>query len=142
VLLVVDASVVVKCVVEEAGTPEALAIVAEHEILAPDLLLAESRNAILTKVRRLILTPEEGYRAERSLNGLSIRIVPSVQLLAEAFAIAMELGEPIYDCIYLAAALALDTKLITADESFARIVRRSAYGEARVQPLAPNPTPP
>ena len=140
-LLVVDASVIVKCVVVETGTAEALAILAEHDIVAPDLLLAESRNAILTKVRRLILTPEEGYRAERSLNGLSIQIVPSVQLLPEAFAIAMDLRAPIYDCIYLAAALASDTKLITADESFARNVMRSAYGEARIQLLASHPTP-
>ena len=136
-LLVADASVALKCLVEEAGTPEALAIFREHDILAPDLLLAECRNAILTKVRGQILTPEEGYSAERGLDTLSLRIVATVQFLQGAFAMAMELREPIYDCIYLAAAIASDAKLVTADEGFARVVMRSVYGASRIQFLTP-----
>jgi predicted nucleic acid-binding protein len=45
-------------------------------------------------------------------------------LLHRAFIIALDLTEPIYDCIYLAAALATDRKLVTADVRFAAKVAR------------------
>jgi len=40
-------------------------------------------------------------------------------LLTPAFALALEFNHPIYDCIYLAAALATGRTLVTADTRFA-----------------------
>ncbi len=48
--LVVDASVVIKWVIEETGTQDALAL-RRHRLLAPDLLIPECANILWKKVR-------------------------------------------------------------------------------------------
>jgi len=56
-------------------------------------------------------------------------------MLSRAFTLALDLAEPIYDCIYLAAALATDRRLITADERFAAKVLQSRIGDDRIELL-------
>lgn len=57
-LLVIDASIAVKWVVEEEGTIEALALRGAAKLIAPDLLIAECANILWKKVRRGELLPE------------------------------------------------------------------------------------
>jgi predicted nucleic acid-binding protein len=91
----------------------------------------------LNKVRRRELEPAQAEDAESGLDeiALGIAILPSSPLLRDAFTIALDLGEPIYDCIYLAAALATSRTLITADERFAAKVSKSRFGESRIEVL-------
>ena len=114
--VVVDASVALKWLIAEDDSATALQIRAKHGILAPELLLIECRNALLTRVRRQRIRRSEAEEAERALNAdrLGIDVVPSSALLQHAFTLALALHEPIYDCIYLAAALATERILITA----------------------------
>ena len=49
-MLVVDARVAVKWVIQEPGTAEALEL-RRHQSLAPDLLIAECANVLWKKVR-------------------------------------------------------------------------------------------
>ena len=135
--VVVDASIVLKWFVVEEDSPAALLVRTDHDIAAPDFLLIECRNAFLNKVRRGELDRADAEEAERALDaiGLGIAILPSPPMLSHAFTIALDLAEPIYDCIYLAAALATDRKLITADERFAAKVSKSAFGGDQVELL-------
>jgi predicted nucleic acid-binding protein len=57
--LVIDASIAVKWVVEEDGTPEALALRQKAKLIAPDLLVAECANILWKKVKRSELLKEE-----------------------------------------------------------------------------------
>ena len=50
--LVIDASIAVKWVVEEEGTPEALALRQKAKLIAPELLVAECANNPLEKSTR------------------------------------------------------------------------------------------
>lgn len=111
----------------------ALLVRANHDLAAPDLLLIECRNIPLNKFRRQLLQRAEAEEKERALHevGSSVIILPSPPFLRQAFTIALDLAEPIYDCIYLAAALATDRTLITADARFAAKVARS-HGENRI----------
>jgi predicted nucleic acid-binding protein len=135
--VVVDASIVLKWFVVEEDSRAALLVRTEHDIAAPDFLLIECRNALLNKVRRRELEPAQAEDAESGLDeiALGIAILPSLPLLRDAFTIALDLGEPIYDCIYLAAALATSRTLITADERFAAKVSKSRFGESRIEVL-------
>jgi predicted nucleic acid-binding protein len=133
--VIVDASIVLKWFVAERDSPAALLVRTEHTIAAPDFLLIECRNALLNKVRRRELDRAEAEDAESALDSIGIDILSSRPMLCDAFIIALDLAEPIYDCIYLAAALATDRKLITADEHFAAKVSRSRFGEDRVEVL-------
>lgn len=136
--IVVDASVVLKWFVVEEDSPAALRVRIEHDIVAPDFLLIECRNALLNKVRRRELEQALAEDAESALDavGLGIAVLPSPPMLRDAFAIALDLGEPIYDCIYLAAAVATDRTLITADARFAAKVGKSRFGKGRIDLLA------
>ena len=61
-VLVIDASIAVKWVVEEDGTPEALAIRQKARLIAPDLLIAEYANILWKKVKRRELVKQEALR--------------------------------------------------------------------------------
>jgi len=56
--LVVDASIAFKWLVKEVDSDAALQLLRSNTIVAPDILLAECRNAILTTVRRGKLSVE------------------------------------------------------------------------------------
>ncbi|HEY6578862.1 MAG TPA: type II toxin-antitoxin system VapC family toxin [Rhizomicrobium sp.] len=112
--LVVDASVAIKWVVEEQGTPEALAL-RKSKLIAPELLLAECANILWKKARRAEFTNDEAFLAARLLQNADVEIVPMRPLLDTATRLAVALDHPAYDCIYLALAVARDCPLITAD---------------------------
>lgn len=130
--VVVDASIVIKWFVAEEGSATAIALRAEQDVLAPDLLLIECRNVLLTMVRTKKLSRGDALRAESDIGASGIAIVRSEPLLREAFALALDLGEPIYDCIYLAAAIATNRTLVTADARFAKAANRSPATKGRV----------
>jgi predicted nucleic acid-binding protein len=137
--VVVDASVALKWVVAEEDSETALLVRADHDIAAPDLLFIECRNALLSKVRRREIQRTEAEEAQDALEeiGSGITVLPSLPMLRQAFVIALDLAEPIYDCIYLAAALATDRKLITADMQFAAKVAHLGFAQNQIALLRP-----
>lgn len=118
--LVIDASIAVKWVVEEEGTGEALALRGASKLLAPDLLVPECANVLWKKVTRGQLAQDEALLAARLLQGADIEFLPTRALLEPATRLAIELGHPAYDCIYLALAADNDCRFVTADEGFIR----------------------
>jgi predicted nucleic acid-binding protein len=135
VSVVVDASVALKWLVAEADSAEALELRAGQDVRAPDLLLIECRNALLSHVRQKKLSHAAALQAEIDLGESGVEIVPSQPLLPHAFALALDLGKPIYDCIYLAAAIAADRVLITADARFVKAADRLVATKGRVRLL-------
>jgi predicted nucleic acid-binding protein len=107
--LVIDASIAVKWVVEESGTPEALTLRRRARLVAPDLLAVECANVLWKKVQRHELSREEPLLARRLLQGAEIELVPTRSLLEAGARIAIELDHPAYDCLYLALAIVTAT---------------------------------
>jgi len=134
--VIVDSNIVVKWFVAEDDSDTALALRLQGELFAPDIMLIEYRNALLNKVRRQAISPDEARRAEREIDGAGITIIPSAPLLSDAFQLALDLREPIYDCIYLAAAIDGHRVFVTADERFAAKVQRSMKAAERIKLLA------
>ena len=127
--LVIDASIAVKWVIEEEGTPQALTLRRTARLLAPELLVAECANILWKKARRNELSREEALLAARLLQTAAIELVPTRSLLAAATRIAIALDHPAYDCLYLALAIENDCRFVTADERFLRKLggRRSRF---------------
>jgi predicted nucleic acid-binding protein len=127
--LVIDASIAIKWVIEEEGTPQALTLRRTARLLAPELLVAECANILWKKARRNELSREEALLAARLLQTAAIELVPTRSLLAAATRIAIELDHPAYDCHYLALAIENDCRFVTADERFLRKLggRRSRF---------------
>ena len=134
--MIVDANIVVKWFVTEDDSRVALGVRIQGNLAAPDIMLVEYRNALLNKVRRRAISIAEAQRAEREIDDVGITIIPSQPLLGHGFQLALDLGEPIYDCIYLAAAIATDRIFITADEKFAAKVSASNVGHDRIKLLS------
>jgi predicted nucleic acid-binding protein len=126
--LVIDASIAVKWVVEEDGTPEALALRQRTKLIAPELLVAECANILWKKARRRELSTQEALLAARLLQGADIELLPGRSLLEAAARMAIDLDHPAYDCLYLALAIANDCQLVTADE---RLLRKLGQGRRR-----------
>jgi predicted nucleic acid-binding protein len=127
--LVIDASIAIKWVIEEEGTPQALTLRRNAKLLAPELLVAECANILWKKAGRNELSREEALLAARLLQTAAIELVPTRSLLAAATRIAIELDHPAYDCLYLALAIENDCRFVTADERFLRKLggRRSRF---------------
>jgi predicted nucleic acid-binding protein len=121
---VIDASVAVKWVVEEHGTPEALALRQRSKLIAPELLVAECANILWKKVQRDELSKEEALLAARPLQGAEIELLPMRSLIEAATRMLIEIDHPAYDCLYLALAIEKKCQFVTADERFLRQLQR------------------
>lgn len=120
-MIVVDTSVVVKWFAEEDNSDRTLELLrSQEEFAAPDLLVLEVANALMTKVRLSELLEVHAERSLSSLPDFMAVLYPMVDLIDEAWELAFQLRHPVYDCVFLALALRLDLKLVTADEKFLR----------------------
>lgn len=131
---VIDASVAFTLIVEEADSARARRL-AKHAtgLIAPDLLLVEMANALWKFVRRAGSDADRAQAAKEALAELvesqKIDFVDCEKLAVRALALALELAHPVYDCVYLALALAEDVPMVTADRRFIDRVRDTAYAE-------------
>lgn len=117
--LVVDASVAVRWFLPESHSELAAELLTgRHQLSAPDFLLIEVASVFWKRARRGETTSADGDTALRHLTAGVIEVVPSPVLLPLARRIADRLGHPVYDTLYLAAALTLDATVVTADRRF------------------------
>lgn len=113
---VVDASVGVKWFIPEAHSEAARRLrVAGTMLHAPELLLLELNSVLCKLVRRGELTTREARALHREVSRVPVRLHADELLLPTAFGIALELQHSLYDCIYLALAVALGVQLVTSD---------------------------
>jgi predicted nucleic acid-binding protein len=118
--LVVDASIAIKWVVEEDGTPAALTLRQKAKLIAPDLLVAECANILWKKVQRSELSKAEALLAARLLQGAEIELLATRSLFETATRVSIEIDHPAYDCLYLVLAAENKCQFVTADEHFLR----------------------
>jgi predicted nucleic acid-binding protein len=133
---VVDASIAVKWVVEETGTPEALSLRRQARLIAPELLVAECANILWKKVRRDELSKDEALLAAGLLQHADIELLPTRSLLSVATSIAIELDQPACDCVYMALAVSIDCSFVTADERFLRKLGQGRKAAFRARALS------
>lgn len=125
----VDASVAVKWFVAEPRHEEAYLLrgrrIARY---APTFLPVECANVLWKKVRRGELDDLTPYfrEVENLREVLSFR--DTEDLLAEAARLALELGHPVYDCLYIACAQRTHSTLVTDDRRLARAVSEHLPG--------------
>jgi len=123
-MLVVDASVLVPLLVAEPGSAVARVVVAaEPELLAPDLILAETLNVLWKKQRFGQIDDSLRIEAVGLVGPPLLVLVAMPPLARRASALAYELDHPVYDCFYLALAEREGAPLVTAD---ARLVAKVA----------------
>ena len=117
---IVDASVVVKWVLAEADSAAAIAL-GQYRLLAPDLLDIECASVLWKAARRGELLPAEAEERLALIAEAAIERLPNPVLLPGAMRHALRLGHPIYDCLYLEAAIWTGLPLVTADRRLAQL---------------------
>lgn len=127
--LVIDASVAVKWVVTEEGSDDAVRLRSAFSFVAPELLLPECANILWKKVQLRELEPTEACLAIGLLERSGIDF-QSMQGLGEtATRLAIELGHPAYDCVYLALAARRNLHFVTADKRLLTTVAQKGSPE-------------
>ncbi len=133
--LVVDASVAAKWLFDEPGTDAALGLrTPEFELLCPDLLFLEVGNVIWRKVRAEEVDEADGRAMVAAILEAPLQVESSAGLLPAAWEIAVRHDRSVYDGVYLALAVALDARLVTADRRLARGLASSDLAGRVVDP--------
>ena len=122
-MIVLDASVVLKWLLQEVDSPAALMyktrrVSGRQTVAAPDLLLYEITNALRWKpgVAEDVLADAVG-----GLLHIGLHIVaPTATLLEEAARLSFATHLSVHDCVYLALANELGGHVVTADQRMAR----------------------
>ena len=137
-MIVIDASLAAKWYLEEQGSEAAIDLLLAHspnisvpDIFAIELVATLVREANMQKGRAEDVRGSlDRFKALSEGNGITlVRATPSE--LRDAADLAIALGHPLKDCLYLALAMELGCPIVTADARFAAKAR-GVYGDVRV----------
>jgi predicted nucleic acid-binding protein len=126
--VVVDSSVLVKCFLPgEALEEQALQLLrrftdGETQVVVPDLFWPEFGNVLWKAARQGRCTHASAIASISAMQMHNLPTFPSYDLIHNAFAIAAQFKRSVYDSVYVALAMSLQTHLVTADERLANAV--------------------
>jgi predicted nucleic acid-binding protein len=126
--LVVDASVGIKLFVDEDYSDkvhtlfEQLAADIPSILYVPDLFYIECTNILLKYTHRFKRSLEDSRADLVDLGRLSLRVVPTAELMEDALVLAAKQSITAYDACYAALASRLALPLVTADKLLAKAV--------------------
>jgi predicted nucleic acid-binding protein len=124
-VIVVDASLALKWYLDEALAEEADLWFTEHEgdIVVPHIFVIEVTSALVRRANiDKQLRPESEASVARLMALFSEQLIrlanTELQQMEQAAKLALDLGHPLKDCIYLALAMELGCDLVTCDARF------------------------
>lgn len=121
-MIVVDASVATKWIMDEPSSAAALELLESGvPLFAPNLARLEVSNAILRAFRTSALTEEVVRERLGEWNAITmhdLELVNADALYTPAIDLAINLRHPLADCMYLALAMRSKDELVTADKQF------------------------
>ena len=130
---VIDASVAVKLLVDEADSDAARELAASGQQLhAPRLMASEVANALWRKARVGEIERADAGAALALMTDMPVRWNDDELVSADAVRLALALDHPVYDCVYLALAHRIGAVMLTADSRFVTAVSSTEHGEAVV----------
>ena len=119
----IDASVVIKWFVAEERHEEVRTVLGHRiERHAPDFVLVECANVLWKKARRGEITDPSPFLEELLHLSDVLTLHPLTDLLPEAAQTAVQIGHPVYDCLYVACAERTESALLTDDRRLASAV--------------------
>jgi predicted nucleic acid-binding protein len=129
-IFVVDASVGAKWWFPEAHREAALRLRSPaHDLHAPGLFDLEVCSVVCKRIRRGEISARDGERVADLLEQVPVRRHGDRELLRPALALAHTTRQTLYDCLYLALALILEARMVTADERVYRATRSAGTAE-------------
>ena len=118
-IVVIDASVAVKWYLPEADVDIAERFLSdEYELHAPELILSEFGNILWKKSRTGEIETNIVRASVANFKALPITLHSHKELIEPAVAGAVATGQTVYDWVYLALAVSMSVKFVTADRRF------------------------
>jgi predicted nucleic acid-binding protein len=130
--LIVDASVATKWFLDEEKCEEARLVLQDAAIVAPELILLETHNAVWKRWRRSEATAEQVDSVVPLLMQTVDRLHRVSELAPSAAALSRSLRHPIYDCLYVALAVRDGLPLLTADGRQFKLARQAGVRAMRL----------
>jgi predicted nucleic acid-binding protein len=125
-VIVVDASLAVKWYIREKFSLEAMALFEDEGggIIVPDIFVIEVMGALVRRAnvdKSLRIESEDALRRFKAAFDEQEIMAQRAEAatIARAATLALDLGHPLKDCIYLALAMELGCDLVTCDARFA-----------------------
>jgi len=126
--LVVDADVAVKWHIEQPDSHQAeMVLQAGERLHAPDFQGLEVRQVLSKYARMRLLEADKARDAVESHDRMIDFWHDDDALTGHALDISLSHAHPFYDCIYLALAMRLGARLVTADRKFAGKFAQGEY---------------
>lgn len=123
--VVVDASVAFKWVVVESDSNVAGGLLlAERNLLAPDILALEVGNAICRKQRQRQIAAIEASEALNDFLAMPIAYTAHGTMLHDAAEVSLSQRHPMIDCLYLVLAQRSGAALATFDQPLSALAKR------------------
>ena len=130
---VVDAGVAIKWFLPEDDTESALRLRGHnHRLHAPDFMLLETDNVLWKHIRRGLISREESDSVRAGLRQIPIQYHTFLPLLDLAYSVALEARRSLYDSLYIALAIHLDTRLVTADRRLYLALQETSFGQRAI----------
>jgi predicted nucleic acid-binding protein len=126
---ILDTSVAIALVVDESGSGAATEAVAGLEMLVPDVFWGEVSAALVRKIRMRLRSRDDSFAAYDLLRRFVKHTVASEPLGTIAIALSLDIEHPVYDCLFLAAAIAHQAPLLTADRTLYSKAVEAGLGE-------------
>lgn len=132
--VLIDASVAVPWFAAEPGTNDALRLLRSPvSLFAPDFMAIEIANALWKKSRRGDVPRSDVLEALSTLRTVGIQWLDTAPAIASAARLALDIGHPVYDCLYLVLAQAHDVPLATFDDRLRRAAGLSSVSVFRMK---------
>lgn len=113
---IVDASVAIKWFVPEAHELAALRVLEQRaELHAPDLIYAEMGNILWKKWYRGEIDKEDITYLIGDFKAVRLTVHKTEELMENAWKIAQHYKRSFYDSLYVALAVRIDCRMVTAD---------------------------
>lgn len=127
---VIDASVLVKLFFKEEHSDASVHWVKNaRELLAPDLLWAETTNVVFKRLRRDLITGDDAIALVREMLRVPVVTYRSFDLATAAMALAIQTDRTVYDCLYLALAQRENVPLLSGDERLVNALRSGPFAQ-------------
>jgi predicted nucleic acid-binding protein len=125
--LVVDSSVAVKWFISELNSTEARRMLVDAQVgtltlLAPDLIYAEVGNVVWRNHIKQGMAVSLAQTVITEFQEVEILLVPTKDLLTEAYRLAVTYKRTVYDAMYLALSEREQCQFVTADEKLVNAV--------------------
>jgi predicted nucleic acid-binding protein len=121
---IVDANVACKWYLDEPGSAAARRLLDGDDVLAaPDIVLAEVVNVAWQRRRRGEIGAPHAAAIARHLP-TALVLIPSREILERALDVAVAIDQPVYDCLYVAAAERFEAALVTDDRKLLAAIRK------------------